>query len=145
MSAYAVSCLLWSLLPTAHPPATGRPTERDEAEREGTVIRRVTAALIICLVVAGFTAACLEELTGPQTLCPTGLLYCGSPSVPQTVNGGTCCTVVNVSTGALVPNAALGYLCAFGSSRTPAGCFASLEQARFACPNAPSIVRCTQE
>lgn len=108
-------------------------------------MRRATAAVVVCLVAGGFAAACLEELTGPQTLCPANLLYCGSPSVPQTVSGGTCCLVVNTATGANVPNATLGYLCAFGSSRQPAGCFASLEQARFACPNAPSIVRCERE
>lgn len=109
-------------------------------------MRRLIAVSIMFIVLGCFTAACLEGLLKPKTvLCP-GLLYCGSASVPQRVTGGTCCTVVDLDAGGrALPNAAIGYLCAFGSGREPAGCMATLEQARFICPNAPSIVRCEAE
>lgn len=112
-------------------------------------MRRIGAASIIAVVLVCFAAAC-ASLTSPaqkRILCPGGL-YCGSPSVPQNVSGGTCCVVADMSTAGgsrLLPNATVGYLCAYGSNRAPAGCAATLEQARFFCPTAPSIVRCTTE
>lgn len=112
--------------------------------------RRFAASSIFVIVLGCLVSACLEFIEPVTTLCP-GALYCGSASVPQEVKGGTCCTVVdiNFSTGAVthLPNAAIGYLCAFGSNRAAAGCYATLEQARsqFACPSAPSIVRCERE
>ncbi len=117
------------------------------ANRRGS--RRVLAGFITTLVLSCFVAACFHDsLIGPtetRTLCPGGL-YCGSSVVPQGVRGGTCCVVVDLdNNGRLVPNAQIGYLCAFGSDRNPAGCMLTLAQARFICPTAPSIVRCTAE
>lgn len=111
-------------------------------------MRRIGAASVVAVVLVCFAAAC-TGLTSPskkKILCP-GILYCGSPSVPQSVSGGTCCTVVDIGGGGAraLPNAAVGYLCAYGSNKAPAGCVATLEQARFICPTAPSIVRCTTE
>lgn len=114
------------------------------------MMRRTAASSIVMLVFGCLVSACLEFIKPVAKLCPGGL-YCGSAVVPQEVKGGTCCTVVdiNFSTGAVthLPNAAIGYLCAFGSDRAPAGCYATLDQARspFACPNAPSVVRCEKE
>jgi hypothetical protein len=109
-------------------------------------MHRTAAAFVVALVFGCFAMAC-AGLANPskQILCP-GALYCGSSSVPQTVSGGTCCVVVDLNNnGNLVPNATNGYLCAFGSSRNPAGCVATLQQARSICPNAPSVVLCTTE
>ena len=110
-------------------------------------MRRLVAASVFVVVLTCFLAACAGNLFSPskKILCP-GALYCGSPSVPQVVDGGTCCVVVDISANSrALPNAQVGYLCAYGASRQPAGCVATLEQARFVCPTAPSIVRCTAE
>jgi hypothetical protein len=109
-------------------------------------MRRLGAASIIAVVLVCLVAAC-TGLTGPaqQRILCGGALYCGSSSVPQLVSGGTCCAVVDFSNGRALPNATVGYLCAYGSGRAPAGCAATLDQARFICPTAPSIVRCTTE
>jgi|SRR3990170_4498432 len=110
-------------------------------------MRRIGAASIIVVVLACFVAACANLFSpAKKILCP-GSLYCGSYIVPQTVSGGTCCTVVDIGGGGAVlrPNASVGYLCAYGSDKVPAGCMASLEQARYICPSAPGVVRCTTE
>lgn len=110
-------------------------------------MRRIGAASIVVVVLACFVAACTNWFNpAKKILCP-GILYCGSYVVPQTVSGGTCCAVTDIGGGGarLLPNASVGYLCAFGSDKLPAGCFASLEQARYICSTAPSVVRCTAE
>lgn len=99
------------------------------------------AQFAVVVSVPGLLAACGGGggggVAGPVDPCP-GALTCRSFSVPQTFNGGFCC-VSEAGAGAFV-----GYLCAFGSNRNPAGCFSSLERARFFCPNAVGIVRCVR-
>ncbi len=99
-------------------------------------MRRFIGGLLCALVGSLLFGACTGFLPPKADRCP-GVLTCLSPSVPQTVSGGTCCI------NAFRANAASGYLCAWGANRTPAGCFDTLEDARTACPSAPTVVRCT--
>ncbi len=101
-------------------------------------MRRLTGGTLFAVVLSFLLAACLP--TAPSVLAQAkcaGALYCQSPLVPQQVSGGTCCVT---ATGSSV-----GYLCAFGANRQPAGCTTSVEEARRLCPNAASIVRCAAE
>jgi hypothetical protein len=81
-----------------------------------------------------------STLSGPEQCASIAALYCNSYSVPQTLENapGTCCAVGDR------PNASVGYLCAFGADRNPAGCVSSLGFARELCPHAPSIVQCVR-
>ena len=103
--------------------------------RQGLWIRLCQGSLAL-LVVTLFALGCgLAELVAPPAdPCP-GANTCNSPAVP----GGQVCCVVGDAVGATV-----GYLCAFGADKQPAGCVARLETARMICPNAPSIVRCVR-
>lgn len=109
-----------------------------------------TAALIVLLVAAAFASGerCRNPFSpsrakrsGFQQCAAVNALYCNSAIVPQTLEDGvpgTCCVVVGN------PNAAIGYLCAYGAGSMPVGCFATLEDARAVCPGAPGIARCTR-
>jgi len=101
---------------------------------------RVRTSSLWVVVSALFAIACWETTTSPTApskRCP-GSLYRQSTLVPQNVPGGTCCVSLDA-------NAAVGYLCAFGANRQPAGCARSSEEARRSCPNAVTIVRCVRE
>jgi hypothetical protein len=100
----------------------------------------VLVAAVIFLQGNGCTDFLKPTKTGVEQCRASGLLYCNSATVPQTLSGGvpgTCCAVGDA------PNAGVGYLCAFGADKAPAGCVSTLELARGLCPSAPSIVRCT--
>ncbi len=64
--------------------------------------------------------------TGPQQCANlgSGQLYCQSSEIPPTLQGvpGGCCVVVDGTTGNVI-SASTGYLCAFGSDKTPQGCY----------------------
>ena len=100
----------------------------------------ILVAAVIFLQGNGCTNFLKPTKTGVQQCKAVGALYCNSATVPQTLTDGvpgTCCAVVDAA------NAGVGYLCAFGADKTPAGCVSTLELARGLCPTAPSIVRCT--
>ena len=105
------------------------------------------ARLAIVLVAAFLSQGngCADLMTptppsGAEQCAAVGSLYCNSYEVPQILDGapGTCCAVGDS------PNASVGYLCAYGASRQPAGCLSRLSTAREICPSAPTIVRCTR-
>jgi hypothetical protein len=99
-------------------------------------MRKVRAASIIVVVLVCFVAACTNMFSpASQVKCP-GSLYCQSTAVPQNVSGGTCC---------VGPNASVGYLCAYGANRQPAGCTATSQEAWNVCTNATTVVRCVAE
>jgi hypothetical protein len=103
------------------------------------------AAFVVLVVCGCLAAACVGGL-GPSAvtkLCG-GQLYCGSSSVPQTVSGGTCCASQVVDFNGLTTST-FGYMCAFGSSKQPVGCYRTLDIARQVCPTAPSIILCQAE
>jgi hypothetical protein len=102
-------------------------------------MRRLLSGFAVAAFLATI-AACLPTMPSPAPAkkCP-GALYCQSSVVPQTVSGGTCC--VNGQN----PNASIGYLCAFGANRQPAGCVNTVEWAREICGNNATIVRCVAE
>lgn len=101
-------------------------------------MRRFLFGLTVATVLATFMACLPLSPTSVSKKCP-GALYCQSAVVPQTVSGGTCC--VNGQN----PNASIGYLCAWGADRQPAGCVSTVEWAREICGNNATIVRCVAE
>ena len=75
-----------------------------------------------------------------------GELTCYSSSVPQLFANqdalGTCCLAVDAS-GNVDHGATEGFYCAYGANDSRSGgCYASLDEARLYCPDAPSIVQC---
>ena len=100
-------------------------------------MRRLFSGFVIALIFSTL-AACLTFPTAVTKKC-AGALYCQSYVVPQNVDGGTCC--VNGENA----NASVGYLCAWGANRQPAGCVNSVEYARYICGNSATIVRCVAE
>jgi len=95
--------------------------------------RILLAAFVFAATIGGCTGPSSPTQNQQSECARVGSLDCYSPSIPD---GHTCCVV------GTNPSASVGYLCAFGAGQLPAGCFASNEQARQVCPNAPSVVQC---
>ncbi|HSL23289.1 MAG TPA: hypothetical protein VK886_17300 [Vicinamibacterales bacterium] len=102
-------------------------------------MRRLFAGSVVAVMLASVVACLPVTPSAVVTKKCAGALYCQSYSVPQNVSGGTCCVS---EAGA---NQSVGYLCAYGADRQPAGCASSVERARYFCPTAISIVRCVAE
>ena len=118
--------------------------------RSGRRLRIIVATLIAGVVLTAHGCAGTDPGTGPtpprrartgfEQCGAVNLLYCNSYSIPQTLSDrvpGSCCATTN-------PNAAVGYLCAYGANFQAAGCFLSLDDARRVCSNASTVVRCTR-
>lgn len=101
-------------------------------------MKRLASAALFSVLLAFGMGACLPIEPELADKCP-GLLFCSSSIVPQNVVGGTCC--INGDN----PGSTIGYLAAFGSDRSPAGCFNSVADARSVFPNAPGIILCQAE
>jgi hypothetical protein len=82
-----------------------------------------------------------------STCQAAGELTCYSSSVPQLFTNqdalGTCCYALD-SSGNVNRGATEGFYCAYGANDSRSGgCYASINDARSACPDAPSIVQCS--